>query len=181
MPLGDFHLSFGPVQIAVLGAFLIFSVVIVSVFGVVAAHSQKNLAYEDVTRPGYRARRWWLASLIVILGIGLIFSLSLAPHGRGAEPTTTVEVSGYQFNWTVKPASAPAGSTVEFAVTSVDVNHGVGFYDPHGVLVGNVQAMPERTNRVRIKMTKPGKWTLACLEFCGVGHHRMVRTFEVTP
>lgn len=180
MPLSDFNLSFGPVQIAVLGVFLILSVCVIAVFLTVAAHSQKNMAYEEVTRPGYRMRRGWLIFLIVVLGVGVIASLSLAPYSRGAEPTMTVKVSGYQFNWTVTPASAPVGSTVEFEVTSVDVNHGIGFYDPAGVLIGNVQAMPDRTNRVRIPMDKPGAYTLACLEFCGVGHHRMVRTFEVT-
>ena len=180
MPQIDFNLSFGPLQMAVLGGFLILSVVIVAVFLVVVGHSRQDVEYGDVTKTGYRLRKWWLVLLIVILGIGLIASLSNTPYGRGAEPTHTVKISGYQFNWTVSPNTVPAGSRVEFEVTAKDVNHGVGFYDPYGVLIGNIQAMPGRTNRVRMTLNTPGTYTFACLEFCGVGHHRMVRTFEVT-
>ncbi len=176
----DFSLSFGPLQMAVLGAFLVLSVVIVAVFLIVAGHSRQEVPYGEVTATGYRMRKGWLVFLIVVLGVGLIASLSLTPYGQGAEPTQTVRITGYQFNWTVSPNHVPVGSRVEFEVTSKDVNHGVGFYDPYGVLIGNIQAMPGRTNRVRLTLDTPGTYTFACLEFCGVGHHRMVRTFEVT-
>jgi cytochrome c oxidase subunit 2 len=66
-------------------------------------------------------------------------------------------------------------------VTSADVNHGFGLYDPDGELLGSVQAMPGYTNHLDLRLDKPGQYLVACLEFCGLGHHEMASQFEVTP
>lgn len=174
-------LSFGDFQIAVLIGFLVISVCLVGVFWAVARHSNRNVEYAEVVDTGYMLRRYWLIFLCIFLGTGLILSLSFMPYGTAAGPTEQAKIDGYQFNWTVSPAKTKVGTTVDFSVTSKDVNHGVGFYDPDGVLIGNVQAMPGYENVVSITFDKPGKYTIACLEYCGLGHHKMVREFEVTP
>ena len=43
-----------------------------------------------------------------------------------------MNVSGGQFYWSISPRQVPAGTKVRFDVTSVDVNHGFGIYDPDG-------------------------------------------------
>lgn len=175
------NLSFGSFQIAVLIGFMIITVCLVGVFWAIARHSRQNVDFGEVTDTGYMLRRYWLTFLAILLGTGLILSLSFMPYGAAAGPTEQAKIDGYQFNWTVSPAKTKAGTTVEFTVTSKDVNHGVGFYDPDGVLIGNVQAMPGFENVVSIEFDEPGTYTLACLEYCGLGHHRMIRQFEVTP
>lgn len=174
-------LSFGGFQIAVLVGFLVISACLVAIFTGVAVQARRNVAYERVSDTGYRLRRYWLAFLIVFLGAGLIVSAAFLPYGESAGPKTEVKVTGYQFNWTVRPDRIPAGTTAVFDVTAADVNHGLGLYDPQGRLIGNVQAMPDYHNRVEIKLDEPGTYVISCLEYCGLNHHRMIREFEVTP
>lgn len=179
--MGRMDLSFGGFQIAVLIGFLVVSGCLLAIFGAVAWQARRNVEYGAVTRTGYRLRLVWLIFLVVLLGTGVALSIAFRPYGQAANQAMTVEVSGYQFNWSVKPDRVPAGTEVVFDVTATDVNHGLGLYDPDGVLIGNVQAMPGYENRLSLTLERPGTYVFACLEFCGVGHHVMVRTFEVTP
>ena len=43
------------------------------------------------------------------------------------------------------------------------------------------QAMPGYRNILNLTLNTPGEYTFACLEFCGVSHHVMIRKFTVTP
>lgn len=174
-------LSFGGFQVAVLIGFLVISASLVAIFAGVAVQARRNVAYEVVADTGYRLRRYWLTFLIVFLGTGLVVSVAFLPYGESAGPKTEVKVTGYQFNWTVTPDAVPAGTTALFDVTASDVNHGLGFYDPKGRLIGNVQAMPGYHNQLELKLEEPGTYTFSCLEYCGIDHHRMIRKFEVTP
>lgn len=69
--------------------------------------------------------------------------------------------------------------TVEFRVTSSDVNHGFGIYNAAGTLLTQVQAMPGYTNRLLYTFHQPGLYSILCLEYCGVGHQVMVSQFKV--
>lgn len=170
----------GAFQITVLVVFAIMSAVLFAVFYAVARQSRRNVADEAVTETGYRLRRYWLAFLAVGLLGALVVSAFALPYPDASAPRTEVKVTGYQFNWTVTPDHVPAG-VVRFHVTSSDVNHGLGLYDPDGVLVGQVQAMPDYTNTVDMKLTKPGEYSIDCLEYCGLKHHEMIRGFTVDP
>ncbi|TAM78605.1 MAG: hypothetical protein EPN47_21305 [Acidobacteria bacterium] len=79
------------------------------------------------------------------------------------------------------PLKIPAGSLVEFRVTSFDVNHSFAVYSSTGHLLGQVQAMPGYVNHLRMRFAKPGTYWVFCLELCGMGHHRMRDEFEVVP
>ena len=68
---------------------------------------------------------------------------------------------------------------VEFRVTTLDVNHGFSLYAPDGHLVAQTQAMPGYVNRLRVTFDQPGTYTVLCLEFCGMSHHRMRGVVEV--
>jgi len=138
--------------------------------------------YELVAGTGYRLRTYWFVFLLVLLGGAVLVSLLFMPYGGDdGDRRTDVAVTGYQFNWSVSPAEVPAGSLVAFNVTSTDVNHGLGLYDPDGHLLGTVQSMPGYDNTMEIRLDTPGEYAFFCMEFCGVNHHRMIRTFTVTP
>ena len=103
----------------------------------------------------------------------------LLPYASGGAPGTTVKVSGGQFFWTLDPGVVPAHALVRFDVTSVDVNHGFGVYDPDGRMIGSVQAMPGYTNELDLTFDAPGQYRIRCLEYCGLNHHTMEAAFRV--
>lgn len=175
------ELSFGGFQIAVLMALIAITVALVAIFSLVAWQAKRNVDFELVTDTGYRLRRYWLAFLAVLLTSGVVISLFFLPYPGAEESTATVRVSGGQFYWSMSPDTVKAGTEVNFDVTSADVNHGFGIYDPDGVLMGSVQAMPDYHNQLDLKLEKSGTYMIACLEFCGFKHHDMLREFEVTP
>ncbi|MFN8163945.1 MAG: hypothetical protein U0R26_08985 [Solirubrobacterales bacterium] len=125
-------------------------------------------------------RRLWLAFLVVLLGGVVGWSLFLLPYSAGKGAKATVKVSGGQFYWSLSPLTVPAGSDVTFDVTSVDVNHGFGVYDPDGHLLGSVQAMPGYHNQLELDLSQPGTYLISCLEFCGFKHTDMTREFKVS-
>jgi cytochrome c oxidase subunit 2 len=98
----------------------------------------------------------------------------------GGAGRTIVKVTGGQFFWSLAPDSVPAGARVRFDITSVDVNHGFGLYDPHGHLIGSVQAMPGYHNKLDFTLNEPGVYRIRCLELCGLNHSTMENTFTVT-
>jgi cytochrome c oxidase subunit 2 len=175
------EVAFGGFQVAVLAAFLFVTAALVAIFVVVARQSRHNVAFETVTETGYRLRRFWFAFLCLLLGSGVILALFFLPYPGNTSGTATVNVSGGLFYWSMNPDTISAGSEVTFDVTSADVNHGLGIYDPDGVLIGSVQAMPGYQNELELTLDKPGTYMMACLEYCGFKHHEMLKEFEVTP
>jgi len=75
----------------------------------------------------------------------------------------------------------PSGTSIRFEVSSIDVNHGFGLYDPHGHLVGSVQAMPGYRNRLDLTLSEVGVYRIRCLELCGLNHSTMESSFTVVP
>jgi cytochrome c oxidase subunit 2 len=73
------------------------------------------------------------------------------------------------------------GARVRFDVTAADVNHGFGIYDPHGRLIGSVQAMPGYHNRLDLTLDEPGAYRIRCLELCGFYHSTMEGELMVGP
>ena len=114
---------------------------------------------------------------VLVVGISL-FDL---PFASGSDAgRTVVKVTGGQFFWSLSPNRVPAGAHVRFDVTSIDVNHGFGLYDPHGHLIGSVQAMPGYHNKLDLNLTEAGVYQIRCLELCGLSHSTMESTFTVT-
>ncbi len=95
-------------------------------------------------------------------------------------PSITVQVIAEQWAWTFTKYKFKAGVPVEFDVTSKDVNHGFGLYDPSGRLLGQVQAMPGYINRLIFTFQEPGTYTVRCLELCGTPHFLMQAQITVT-
>jgi cytochrome c oxidase subunit II len=74
----------------------------------------------------------------------------------------------------------PVGTHARFDITSVDVNHGFGLYDPDGHLIGSVQAMPGHHNQLDLTLSEAGIYAIRCLEYCGLNHSTMESSFTVS-
>jgi cytochrome c oxidase subunit II len=175
------RLHYGDVQVAALAVFAALAVALASVFAVVALRSRDDRELEQVQRSGYWLRKRWLAGLVAILVCVLGVSFVDLPYAGGASGRTLVKVTGGQFFWAFDPAQVPVGSRVRFDVTSVDVNHGFGIYDPGGRLLGSVQAMPGYHNQLDLTLGRAGDYQIRCFEFCGIKHHQMEAIFRVVP
>ncbi len=176
------NLHYGEPQVAVGVVFAVLAIGLASLFAAVAASSRNDVAYERVQRTGYWLRRRWLALLLVlgVLVLGITFFDLPYASGSGAG-RTLVKVTGGQFFWSLSPDQVRAGTPVRFDVTSVDVNHGFGLYDPRGHLIGSVQAMPGYHNKLDLTLHTPGSYRIRCLEFCGLNHAVMQASFTVLP
>lgn len=146
-------------------------------------------AFPNGNAPVYRVRKYYAAVLSVAMVGAFAWSLPLTPYDAlaGGGTVLRVDVTGKMWSWKLKkagddvigPLVLPAGTPIEFAVTSTDVNHGFGIYDEDGQLLGQTQAMPGYTNRLRLVFEKPGRFHVLCLEYCGVVHHVMLTEFTV--
>lgn len=119
----------------------------------------------------------------VALALLLVFGLSLLPSwGRDAPPDLRVHVTAEQYWWrlgyeladgtrleTANELHLPVDATVEFVLTSTDVIH--SFWIP--ALGGKMDAIPGRTNVLRLNPRKPGEYRGVCAEFCGASHALM--------
>ncbi|MEO8029939.1 MAG: cytochrome oxidase [Gemmatimonadota bacterium] len=132
----------------------------------------------------YGLRRW-LFLVLIILGIEAMWAtlhpFPIAPQRGPAGAPEVVEVTGHQWAWQLDDTPIHAGTPVEFAVTSADVNHGFGLYDDTDRLLVQTQAMPGVTNRLVYTFDRPGHYRILCLEYCGLAHHGMIRKFDVLP
>jgi len=174
-------LHFGDPQIAIGAVFAVLSFLLACAFLVIGVQAGSEVSVERVHRVGYWLRKRWLALLLVIGVLVVGISLFDLPFASGSDAgRTVVKVTGGQFFWSLSPNRVPAGAHVRFDVTSIDVNHGFGLYDPHGHLIGSVQAMPGYHNKLDLNLTEAGVYQIRCLELCGLSHSTMESTFTVT-
>lgn len=125
----------------------------------------------------------------VVLAALLVFGLSLLPSWSEDEPPDVrVHVSAEQYWWrityeradgsrveTANEVNLPVDATAEFVIDSPDVIH--SFWIP--ALGGKMDAIPGRTNVLRLTPTKTGTYRGVCAEFCGPSHALMAFTVEV--
>jgi cytochrome c oxidase subunit 2 len=113
----------------------------------------------------------------------MLYTLAELPYPAMAAASQaapeSVRVTGRMWHWEIDKTRVAAGSPVDFQVTSADVNHGFGIYDPDMRLVGQTQAMPGYVNTLRLTFRRPGTYRVLCLEYCGVAHHAMASELTV--
>jgi cytochrome c oxidase subunit 2 len=173
---------YGDPQIAIGVVFAAIALLLAGAFLVIGLQAGSEVSVERVHRVGYWLRKRWLALLLVIGVLVVGISLFDLPYATGnAVGRTVVKVSGGQFFWSLVPDRVPAGTRVRFDVTSIDVNHGFGLYNPQGHLIGSVQAMPGYHNKLDLTLSEAGVYRIRCLELCGLNHSTMQSTFTVTP
>lgn len=177
-----------------LAIFLVAALLIAAVFASVArsTRQRRDVDYASANR----LRFLFFLSLAAILVTFLILTLPHLPYAVEARsPVRVVEAVGKQYAWSLTEGSTPTlagwdaefspvitvpiGVVVEFRVTTLDVNHGFSLYAPDGHMVAQTQAMPGYVNRLRVTFDQPGTYTVLCLEFCGMAHHRMRGVVEV--
>lgn len=166
-------------QIVVGAVFAAIAVALMALFAFIAARAGRDVPLEDVQRTGYRLRKRWLFLLAALLPLVVGIAALATPYPSGGD-RTVVKVTSGQFFFALDPPQVAAGTKVRFDVTSLDVNHGFGLYDPHGEFLGSVQAMPGRHNRLDLTLSAPGRYRILCFEYCGLKHHEMAGSFTVT-
>jgi cytochrome c oxidase subunit 2 len=171
-------LRYGEPQVAVGLVFAVLALLIVAFFVTVARQTVSDVPFERVQAVGYWLRKRWLAFLCALLVLVVGLSLFELPYAKGS-PHMVVHVTGVQFAWIITPSTLPRNTPIRFDVTSRDVNHGFGIYDPHGHLIGSVQAMPGYTNKLDLTFHTAGVYHVLCLELCGIDHHLMQASFTV--
>jgi len=155
-----------------------------AIFAWVAAGADLALPdYGPAIASAYRLRaRLFAAAVIALIAVNYrtlreLPYVSLAPQPAG--PIVAAAAVGEQWAWTISPNTFRVGQTVEFRVTSKDVNHGFGLYDSGLRLVAQTQAMPGYTNILRYTFREPGTYRVLCLEYCGLAHHDMAGEIAV--
>lgn len=139
--------------------------------------------YAPLQKRAYKLRASLFLALALVFGSTMILTLRDLPYdtpkdsSRGT--TQVIRATGQMWRWELSQNRVPLNQSVEFLVTSIDVNHGFGLYDPDMILVGQTQAMPGYTNTLRHTFTRPGVYKILCLEYCGVAHHNMASEFTV--
>jgi cytochrome c oxidase subunit II len=179
----------------VLDFFLVLALVIASVFAYVAL-STRSGGPADYAAANRKRQRFFIV-LTGALVVALALTLPRMPYPAELQPPDrVVYVAGKQYAFILSDApiaavqgteetaysgsvEVPAGSLVEFRVSTLDVNHGFSLYSPEGALMAQTQAMPGYVNRLRVLFDRPGTYTVLCLEFCGMGHHRMRGVVDV--
>lgn len=153
--------------------------VVGTIIAILIAFSTRSRRRLDERKVAEREKTW-LFVMLALLAALLFSSIWFVPYGKSGNGAVVVNVTAQQFAWQVSPASVPAHRSIEFRLTSKDVNHGFGVYDSRGHFVVQVQVVPGKTQKLVHTFDRPGRYQILCLEFCGFGHQIMQGSFEVT-
>lgn len=84
--------------------------------------------------------------------------------------TVVVPVVATMYAFAPDPIEVPAHVPVTFRLTSADVIHGFGVVGTNA----NAMAIPGYVSQFTVTFARPGEYTIACNEYCGLMHHAMV-------
>jgi cytochrome c oxidase subunit 2 len=153
------------------------------VFAFVAGTAGKREEdYAPLQKRAYRIRSRLFWALVLMFGPVMIYTLLDLPYvgaRSSAAPAQVVKAVAHQWRWELSRDQVAAGEPVEFHVSSADVNHGFGLYDPDMRLVAQTQVMPGYTNTVRHTFNRQGTYKILCMEYCGIVHHNMMAEIRV--
>jgi len=122
----------------------------------------------------------WLVIVVAILVALLAATIWFTPYGKSTPPNAqVVQVDARQFFWQLEPPTVRVGRPVAFITRSRDVNHDFAIYRGH-TFIAQIQVVPGSSSTLIHTFHHPGTYTVLCLEYCGVNHHGMVASFEVT-
>jgi cytochrome c oxidase subunit 2 len=172
---------------------LLVSLAIIALAFLVSSKRFPSAAAAVATPTVYRIRSVYFVIILSVAVILLAFTLPMTPYPSKfseQKPDIVVKAIGEMWSWTLTPGSGgpasaggnlilPVNKSVEFEVSSKDVNHNFGIYNSAGELIAQVQAMPDYTNRLFYRFNRPGHYYVLCLEYCGVAHHVMNAEFDV--
>jgi cytochrome c oxidase subunit 2 len=109
---------------------------------------------------------------LAVLVSGLLLSAvsDARPMREGGPAPRRIEVVASRYEFSPPEILARTGEVLELALRSVDTEHGLEI-KPYGVKV----AIPKGGAEVSVLLVadKPGRFVIACSEYCGSGHKRM--------
>ena len=143
--------------------------------------SSTSAEYSPIQNNAYslRSKLFILFLLIIVPIIG--YTLTKMPYvSASVTAAKTVNAIGHQWYWEISDSTAIVGEQVQYNVTSADVNHGFGIYDPELNVIAQTQAMPGYENKLMVTYPKAGTYKILCLEYCGLAHHAMVAEIIVS-
>lgn len=155
---------------------------VIAIFAYVALSSASSTLEQSVVQSiWYRIRTGWFWLLLSVLVIAFFVTTPFFPYasGRALGQAKHITVVARQYAFQDLPHTIPYDTPIVFDVTSADVNHGFGIFDPRGQLIAQVQAMPGYVNHLRVTFTERGKYMVRCMEYCGIDHYLMRASFEV--
>jgi len=172
------------IQGTVLVVTAVLMLLVAAAFVYVAVNASKEpVAYPALQEKSHGLRAWFFWILIVAgVLIAVITMLDLpyaATRGQTPDDAVAIDVEGRQWYWQVEVPELRAGDTVVFNVSSGDVNHGLGLYNPDMRMMGQTQAMPGYVNVLVATLDAPGTYKMLCMEYCGLAHHAMVSEITV--
>jgi len=134
----------------------------------------------DLRKLAQRERTWF--GIVVVFLVGLLFgTIFFTPYSRSAtDGAQVVKVTGEQFAWLFPRTRIRADRPVAFELTSTDVNHDFAVFNPQHTFLFQIQVIPGKTSVYRYTFEKPGRYTVECWEYCGIGHVEMTTPFTVT-
>lgn len=126
---------------------------------------------------------WTIAPALLLVFVAIPTVRIIINQSAPAGPEAVhVRIIGHQFWWeaqyldhndaqgnplrTANEIHVPVGKTVEFQVTSADVQH--SFWVP--LLGGKIDALPTRVNHLKYTPTETGRYFGQCAELCGTAH-----------
>ena len=143
---------------------------------------------------------WTAIPTVIVLVLFALSTITLTNiSAKAANPAVTIEVTGFQWQWTFRylnPAEQtkvdyevtgtatkppvmglPVGQPIHLILKSADVIH--SFYVPHFLIKRDVIPFPAtiQPNELEFTITDPGTYGGQCAEFCGDLHSRM--TFSI--
>lgn len=140
---------------------------------------------------------WTLIPTVIVFILFGVSMVSLADvEARSDDPGVTVQVDGFQWNWTFRyedgpvvqsqggepPVLAvPVGEPVRLVLNSLDVNH--AFYVPQFLIKRDLIDLGEngRDNELEFTIVEEGTYAGQCAEFCGTSHADMIFVVQAMP
>jgi len=176
-------------------AFIAGTLIVGTVFFIIFTSSKGTEDKAAAKHKVYHVRDRYFLIISLAIIVGLIISLRFLPYQQyQGKPDEVVTVVAMQWAWKMAPGTTdkspmefageseitvPANKLIRFIVTSADVNHGFGIYSDKGLLLAQVQAMPQYKNELQHLFTEKGDYHILCMEYCGMPHAYMIGTIHV--
>jgi cytochrome c oxidase subunit 2 len=149
-----------------------------------ALYALRRVARQRTFSEGRVLIGWGLVFPVVTLLALMAFAFLRGEQllGRGDPADQPLRAHSQQWSWTFgypggeqtsQILHVPSGQEFTLAITSGDVIH--SFWVPR--LGGKMDAIPGKTNQLRLQADQPGIYRGVCAEYCGLGHAHM--QFEV--
>ena len=128
----------------------------------------------------------WLTFVFIFFVVANLASLkyipwSAASAATGGEPVVNVDFTAKSWAYDISNRQIEVGKPVRFSGRASDTQHGFAVYHPDGRVLFTMLMMPGTTKPTSVVYTfkEPGKYTVRCLEYCGIAHHAMVDELTV--